>query len=187
MPLGIGQILLAVAVVVVPRLLAARYPLLGWRIGWLALLLAPLAPEEWRGGWPWGPAQLLALLMVFCVAGVRQQRPVLWALILLPWWIWLAADVANLNGPVAATIVFTAGTIALDSISSRWRTQRALAAQTERAELEQAGRVELHRPFGWLHADHVVVFAVSTARDRRADPAHPAAQTGRRLARPGRE
>jgi len=133
-------------VVAVPLLLAARYPLLGWRIGWLALLLAPLAPEEWRGGWPWGPAQLLALLMVFCVAGVRQQRPVLWwmwALTLLPWWIWLTADVANLNGPVAATIVFTAGTIALDSISSWWRTQRALAAQTERAELEQAGRAVL--------------------------------------------
>jgi signal transduction histidine kinase len=84
--------------------------------------------------------------MVFCVAGVRQQRPVLWwmwALTLLPWWIWLTADVANLNGPVAATIVFTAGTIALDSISSRWRTQRALAAQTERTELEQAGRAIL--------------------------------------------
>jgi signal transduction histidine kinase len=97
-------------------------------------------------GWPWGPAQLLALLMVFCVAGVRYQRPVLWwmwALTLLPWWIWLTADVANLNGPVAATIVFTAGTIALDSISSRWRTQRALAAQTERTEIEQAGRAVL--------------------------------------------
>ena len=32
-PPGIGQILLTVAVVVVPLLLAARYPLLGWRIG----------------------------------------------------------------------------------------------------------------------------------------------------------
>ena len=138
--------LLLAGAVVAPLPLAARYPLLAWRIGWLALLLAPLVPGEWRGGWPWGAAQLFVLLVAFCVAGVRQQRPVLWwmwALILLPWWIWLAADVANLNGPVAATIVFTAGTIALDSISSRWRTQRALAAQTERAKLEQAGRAVL--------------------------------------------
>jgi signal transduction histidine kinase len=142
---GIGQWLLAAAVVT-PLLLAARYPLLGWRIGWLALLLAPLAPQEWRGGWPWGPAQLLVLLAVFCVAGVRYGRPVLWwmwALSLIPWWLWLATDRTDLAGPISATIVFTAATIALDSISSRWRTQRALAAQTERTELERARRAVL--------------------------------------------
>ena len=144
-PLSLGQMLLAVAVVT-PLLLAARYPLLGWRIGWLALLLAPLVPGQWRGGWPWGPAQLLVLLAVFCVAGVRYRRPVLWwmwALSLIPWWLWLARDLADLNGPLGATIVFTAATIALDSISSRWRTQRALAAQTERTELERARRAVL--------------------------------------------
>jgi signal transduction histidine kinase len=52
-----------------------------------------------------------------------------------------------LNGPLSATIVFTVGTIALDSISSRRRTQRALAgalaAQTERTELERARRAVL--------------------------------------------
>jgi Histidine kinase len=145
LPPSIGQWLLAVAVVT-PLLLAARYPLLGWRIGWLALLLAPLVPQEWRGGWPWGPAQLLALLVLFCVAGIRYRRPVLWwmwALSLIPWWLWLARDRANLDGPLAATIVFTAATIAVDSISSRWRTQRALAAQTERAEVERARRAVL--------------------------------------------
>jgi signal transduction histidine kinase len=145
LPPSIGQWLLAVAVVT-PLLLAARYPLLGWRIGWLALLLAPLVPQEWRGGWPWGPAQLLALLVLFCVAGIRYRRPVLWwmwALSLIPWWLWLAADRTGLTGPFTATIVFTAGTIALDSISSRWRTQRALAAQTERAEVERARRAVL--------------------------------------------
>jgi signal transduction histidine kinase len=144
-PLGIGPLLLAVAVVT-PLLLAARYPLLGWRIGWLALLLVPLVPAQWRGGWPWGLAQLLALLVAFGAAGARYRRPALWwmwALSLIPWWLWLATDMADLNGPLSATIVFTASIIALDSISSRWRTQQALAAQTERTELERARRAVL--------------------------------------------
>ena len=144
-PLGAGQLLLAMAVVT-PLLLAARYPLLGWRIGWLALLLSPLVPAQWRGGWPWGPAQVVVLLVVFCVAGVRYRRPVLWwmwALSLIPWWLWLVRDLPDLNGPITATILFTAGTIAVDSISSRWGAQRALAAQTERTELERARRAVL--------------------------------------------
>ena len=132
--------------VVAPLPLAARYPLLAWRIGWLALLLVPLVPAAWWGGWPWGPPQLLALLAAFCLAGVRQPRPVLWwmwALSLIPWWLWLAVDVPDLNGPVSATIVFTAATIAVDSIGSRLRAQRALAAQTERTEAERARRAVL--------------------------------------------
>ena len=143
--LGPGPLLLAVAVVT-PLLLAARYPLLAWRIGWVALLLSPLVPGQWRGGWPWGLAQLLVMLVVFGVAGVRYGRPVLWwmwALSLIPWWVWLARDLPDLTGPIGATIVFTAGTIALDSIGSRWRAQRALAAQTERTELERARRAVL--------------------------------------------
>ncbi len=145
LPLGLGQPLLAVAVVA-PLALAARYPLLAWRIEWLALLLAPLVPAGWWGGWPWGPPQVLALLVTLGVAGVRYQRPVLWwmwALSLIPWWLWLTADVPDLNGPASATIVFTAATIALDSIGSRLRAQRALAAQAERAEAERARRAVL--------------------------------------------
>jgi len=145
LPPSLGQQVLAVAVVA-PLPLAARYPMLAWRIGWLALLLGPLVPAAWWGGWPWGPPQLLALLGAFCLAGVRQQRPALWwmwALSLIPWWLWLAADVADLNGPASATVVFTAAAIAVDSIGSRLRAQRALAAQTERAEAERARRAVL--------------------------------------------
>src|ERR1019366_897677 len=65
-----GAMALAVLValaVVVPLPLAARYPLLGWRIGWLALLLVPLVEtsslgirinwsgcSSWCSSWP-GP------------------------------------------------------------------------------------------------------------------------------------
>ena len=179
-PLSMGRTLLAVAVVAVPLLLAARYPLLGWRIGWLALLFAPLVPGKWWGGWPWGPAQVLVLLVVYCVAGVRYRRPVLWwmwALSLIPWWLWLVRDLPNLNGPIGATILFTAGTVAVDSISSRWGAERALAAQTERTELERARRavlVERTRIARELHdvvAHHMSLIAVQaeTAPYRLSD------------------
>src|SRR5215813_389278 len=141
---ALGQLLLALPVVA-PLPLAARYPMLAWRIGWLALLLAPLVPAAWWGGWPWGPGQILAMLGAFCLAGIRQQRPELWwmwALTLIPWWLWLAG-MPDPNGPAAATVVFTAVAIAVDSIGSRLRSQRALAAQTERAEDERARRAVL--------------------------------------------
>lgn len=140
-----GQLLLAVPVVA-PLPLAARYPMLAWRIGWLGLLLTPLVPAAWWGGWPWGPGQILALLGAFCLAGVRQQRPELWwmwALTLIPWWLWLAADVPDLNGPAGATVIFTAVTITADSLGSRARARSALTAETERAEDERARRAVL--------------------------------------------
>ena len=139
-----GQLLLALPVVA-PLPLAARYPMLAWRIGWLALLLAPLVPAAWWGDWPWGPGQILAMLGAFCLAGIRQRRPELWwmwALTLIPWWLWLRG-MADPNGPVAATVVFTAVVIAVDNIGSRLRAQHALAVQTERAEDERARRAVL--------------------------------------------
>jgi signal transduction histidine kinase len=142
---GLGQLLLSVPVVA-PLPLAARYPMLAWRIGWLALLLVPLVPAAWWGGWPWGPGQILAMLGAFCLAGIRQRRPELWwmwALSLIPWWLWLAADVPNLHGPASATVIFTAVVIAVDSIGSRLRTQVSLATQTERADAERARRAVL--------------------------------------------
>jgi signal transduction histidine kinase len=175
----VGQLLLAVPVVA-PLPLAARYPMLAWRIGWLALLVVPLVPANWRGGWPWGAGQILALLGAFCLAGIRQQRPALWwmwALTLIPWWLWLAADVPNLNGPAGAAIVFTAAAVAVDSIGSRLRAQLALAAQTERTEAEQSRRAVLEeraRIARELHdvvAHHMSLIAVraETAPYRLAD------------------
>jgi signal transduction histidine kinase len=140
-----GQLLLAVPVVA-PLPLAARYPMLAWRIGWLALLLVPLAPAAWWGGWPWGPGQILAMLGAFILAGIRQQRAELWwmwALSLIPWLLWLNADIPNLHGPAGSVVVFTAAVIAVDSVGSRLRAQRSLVTQTERAEAERARRAVL--------------------------------------------
>ena len=161
--------LLVALVVVLPLPLAARYPMLAWRAGWLGLLLTPLLSAGWWGGWPWGPPQIVALLAAFCLAGVRQQRPALWwmwALSLLPWGTWLIHNIPDLNGPAGATIVFTAAAIAVDSVGSRLRTQRALVAQTELTEAEQerravlAERTRIARELHDVVAHHVSLIAV---------------------------
>ena len=144
-PLSAGQMLLAVAVVL-PLPLAARYPLLGWRIGWLALLLVPLLSIYWQGDWPWDPVQILVLVVVFCVAGIRHQRPVLWwmwALTLVGWWLQAGTDGLGLLDCAVGTIVFTATAVAVDAVGSRRRAQWALAGQAEQTELEQARRAVL--------------------------------------------
>ena len=142
LPPNFAQHVLAVAVVA-PLLLAGWSPMQAWRIGWIGLLLAPLAPAAWWGGWPWGPPQIIAMLAAFCLAGLRQPRPALawmWALTIIPWLTWLVADVRNLKGPVSATLVFTVIAIALDSVGGRLRAQRALTFQAEQTDAERARR-----------------------------------------------
>jgi signal transduction histidine kinase len=187
LPPSLAQVVLAL-VVVTPLLLAAWYPMLAWRIGWLALLLAPLLPAAWWGGWPWGPPQIIATLGAFCLAGLRQPRPALswmWALTLFPWLVWLVADVPNLKGPVSATIMFTAVAIAVDSASGRLQAQRALTVQAEQTEAERAQRAVLEeraRIARELHdvvAHHMSLMAVraETAPYRLADlPDHVRAE-----------
>jgi len=139
------QVMLAL-VVVLPLPLAARYPMLAWRVGWLLLLCSPLLHAAWWGGWPWDPAQVLALLGTFCLAGVRQRRMALWwmwALTLIPWCVWLVMDVPDLNGPASATIVFTAVAIVVDNVGSQLRARRALATQAAHTDAERAQRAAL--------------------------------------------
>ncbi len=196
-PLSAGLVLLAVAVVA-PLPLAARFPLLGWRVGWIALLLAPLANVSWWGGWPWGPVQVLVLLAAFCAAGLCQPRAVLWwmwGLSLIPWWLWLATHVANVKGPIAATVMFTAMTIAVDSVSSRRRVQEHLSAQTERTEREQARRTVLEerariaREMHDVVAHHMSLIAVraETAPYRLSDLPEPVSEEFRALSEAARE
>jgi len=171
------SILIALAALV-PLPLAARYPLLGWRIGWLAMLLAPLAAgtRTWPGGAPWDEVQLPVLLVVACAAGMRHQRPLMWwiwVLTLVPWWSWLLAwsaagnlTGADLTGSLAIAIAFTAATVTIDNLGSRRQTRQALADQAaltgqeraRRAVLEERSRIarEMHD----VVAHHMSLIAV---------------------------
>jgi signal transduction histidine kinase len=150
MPAGSATTVLLVALValavIAPLPLVVRYPLLGWRIGWLALLGVPLLGIYWQGNWPWDPVQLLALAVVFCVAGARHQRPVLcwmWVLTLAGLWLQAGQDDLGVTGCVLGTIALSVAAIAADAVSSRRRAQQALAGQAERTELEAARRAVL--------------------------------------------
>jgi signal transduction histidine kinase len=138
--------LVAAGVVVVPLALAVRYPLLSWRIGWLGLLLVPLLGLGWRGGLPWGPAQILVLLVLLCAAGFRRERAVLgwlWALTLVPWWFWIAWRGPGVVTAALGSVAFLAMAVAVDRASVGRQIQRDLAEQAEQTELERARRIAL--------------------------------------------
>jgi signal transduction histidine kinase len=145
---GPGNVLklVALAAVVVPLGLAIRYPLLGWRAGWLALWLVPLLGGYWWGGLPWDPAQVLVLLAVICAAGIRHGRPVLcwlWVLTLLPWWFWMLGQGPGAVGAALGSAVFLAVAVAVDRVGSERRAHRDLAEQAGQTELERARRTVL--------------------------------------------
>ena len=135
-------VLIALAVVL-PVPLAARYPLLGWRIAWAGMLLVPLAGIRWLGGGPWNPVQMPVLLLVFYLSGVRHPRPVLWwmwALSLIPWCLQARGGARGVIVCTAGAVAFTAVAVAADAVGSR---RRAETEQAERADLERAQRAVL--------------------------------------------
>lgn len=124
--------------IVVPLMLAARYPLMGWRIGWIALVLAPILHVRWWAGLPWDLAQVLTLLVVVCVAGLRHERPALawlWALTLAPWWFWVVRQGPGVVTAALGSMAFLVMAVAVDRVGSERRARRDLAEQAEQAEL----------------------------------------------------
>jgi signal transduction histidine kinase len=124
---------------VVPLLLLWRFPFTAWRICWLVAVLLPLLPGQGHGS----AFELFGFGVAFCAAAPRRPRDELWcmaALMLVPIWLWVGPQ---LHKPVALTIALGIVTAALDMISAGRRARTALAAQTERAEQEQARRAVL--------------------------------------------
>jgi signal transduction histidine kinase len=138
---------------VAPLPLAVRRPLLGWRIGWLALAVMPwmgLESQQEPGtipaAWPWNPVQVAVLVVVFAVAGVRYSRGVLWwmwALTLLPWWLQAARPDPGPTVLAVGTIVFSAVALAADAFGGRYRARLELSEAAERAEAEAGRRAVL--------------------------------------------
>jgi len=139
---------------VLPMAMLSR-PLLGWRLGWLALLAAPWAEVRWlwfSRDFSWEPVQAAVLAVVFIAAGIRNERGVvwwMWALTVLGLWLstlawWLQAGGAKPGLALpAGTIFLTAVAVAADVLGDRDRARRALAGATERAEAESARRAVL--------------------------------------------
>lgn len=162
-PVSVVQLLVLVLValsVVAPLLIAVRHPLLGWRIGWLGLLLVPLLGERWWGGLPWDPVQIAVLLAVLCLAGIRHERPVLcwlWALTLIPWWLRAGQDRLSLVTAALGSLAFVVMAVAVDRAGSERRARQALAAQADQTELERARLAVLEQRTRFARELHDVV------------------------------
>ncbi len=153
------QAMVALAVVA-PLLVAVRYPLLGWRIGWLGLLLIPLLHESWWGGLRWDPVQIAVVLTVLCLAGIRHERPVLfwlWALALIPWWLWADKQGPSLVTAALGSLVFIAVAVAVDRVGSEQRARQALADQADQTELQWARLAVLEQRNQFVRELHDVV------------------------------
>jgi signal transduction histidine kinase len=120
-------------------LLAVRYPLLAWRLGYVIVLLVPVIPAEPRVS----VVVAVALAVVFVAAGLLHERLVLWSmwtLMLAPVWIWLGPRPAVAALAMAALTVVT---VALDARAATRKAGHALAEQVAQTEHEEARRAVL--------------------------------------------
>jgi signal transduction histidine kinase len=138
--IGSGTGITIAVLSVLPALIVWQRPLWAWRIAWIGLFVGATGRVA-SEGWAWNPVQILATLLVVGVLSARVDGAVAaWAgvLTLIP--VFQFSHPANAYGiAVLFAVVFLAG----DQIRRRRQSQRALAEQEERSELEMARRAVL--------------------------------------------
>jgi signal transduction histidine kinase len=122
---------------VVPVAVAARRPLLAFRIAYPFLFLGTIMARA-SDAWPWSPVQIVGFLGILVAVAVLEPSAVtFWATAVSVAVPFLYTDTANAFGVAVLFVVIAL----LGDIMSRRRTaRRALAEQTELTELERARR-----------------------------------------------
>ncbi|HEX3957036.1 MAG TPA: histidine kinase [Trebonia sp.] len=116
--------------------IAARYALLGWRIGFLGVLVTPLIPGQNHVD----TGFYCVLAITYAVAGTRYGPPRLWwmgALTLIPVWLWTPGQPADWAYPLRVTIILAAAAGVLYA-AGRWRRDRLALTAAQRQTREQA-------------------------------------------------
>ncbi|GAA0465523.1 two-component sensor histidine kinase [Paractinoplanes deccanensis] len=135
-------VLIAVIAVgsVLPVVIAFRWPVLGWRLGYVMLFIGSMnvGPKE---PWPWNTVQILGFLFVLGRLALTQDTALTaWAAAFTMVPLFVYAPDANAWG--AAVLV--AAISVMGDILHRWRsTRRLLAEKEEVTELERAKRAVL--------------------------------------------
>jgi signal transduction histidine kinase len=120
-------------------LLCIRYPLVAWRIGYLAVLIIP----PLAGGRRISLEIAVTILICYWVAGLRHGRAAAWAMSVLMWpsaVFWLRPGFGN---QLFATVILLVLAAALDATITARRAGHALAEQVARGEADEARRALL--------------------------------------------
>jgi signal transduction histidine kinase len=191
-PAGLGWLAVVMAVsVALP--LAPRYPLLGWRLAYLGVLITPLIPGQTRAD----AGFYVVLLIVFAVAGLRYGPARLaWmaALTLIPVWLWTPPVLRGTQGggfPLglagrpdwAPALRVTIGLAVLTALAYggwRWRRDRAALADQQREARAQA---ELARHQSVLARQHADLAQQQSQEARRQGERRAALEERARIAR----
>jgi signal transduction histidine kinase len=148
----------------VPLALVPFWPLVAWRIAWVAALLSWLAPAPHETSWPWQPVPILVFLAVLFAVATTQRLGVTVG-------VWVASTAlalceANANNAPGIVIFVTVLMVAGDQLRRRQRVQQELAEEEERsavlAEREAllAERTRIAREMHDVVAHHMSMIAV---------------------------